>query len=77
MVNVEQATKPGVTYAHRRTKMTGMPDIKQARARRGHTQEQAAREIGVTIPTLSRWENGHRVPRGLSVKAILRYVAAK
>lgn len=34
------------------------------------TQEGFSRELGVTFVTVSRWENGHGVPKGLSLKAL-------
>jgi DNA-binding transcriptional regulator YiaG len=34
------------------------------------TQEGFARQIGVTFVTVNRWENGHGVPKGLSLKAL-------
>lgn len=52
-----------------------MPDTAQARARKGHTQEQAAREIGVSVMTVSRWERGKNMPTGLAKAAFLRYVS--
>jgi DNA-binding transcriptional regulator YiaG len=34
------------------------------------TQEEFARRLGVTFVTVSRWENGHGAPKGLSLKAL-------
>jgi len=44
--------------------------IAKLRARLDLTQEQFAHRLGVTVLTVSRWENGHRAPRGLSKKAL-------
>ncbi len=49
-------------------------DIKQLvqdlRGRTGLTQEQFAARIGVTFPTISRWENGHTKPSPLALRQI-------
>lgn len=37
--------------------------IRGAREEAGLTQSQVARAIGVLEPAVSRWENGHNVPR--------------
>ena len=42
------------------------------RKQKGLTQESFAYIIGVSFATLSRWENGHTVPRGLHRKVIER-----
>jgi DNA-binding transcriptional regulator YiaG len=34
------------------------------------TQEEFARRLGVIVTTVSRWENGHVTPRGLSIRAL-------
>ncbi|MGB9892556.1 XRE family transcriptional regulator [Thermodesulfovibrio yellowstonii] len=36
--------------------------IKQARIKKGLTQEELARRLGIAYPTLSKYENGHRIP---------------
>lgn len=36
--------------------------IKQARIKKGLTQEELARRLGISYPTLSKYENGHRIP---------------
>jgi len=47
----------------------------QIRATRGEeTQAEFARRVGCTIPTLSRWENGHRAPAAYYEKR-LRQIA--
>lgn len=38
-------------------------NIRAIRKARGMTQEQLARSVGVTTPTVSRWESGQVVPR--------------
>jgi putative transcriptional regulator len=34
------------------------------------TQEQLAGELGVTFPTVNRWENGHNQPSPMALKQI-------
>jgi len=36
--------------------------VKRIRQKRGLTQEQLARLVGVTFSTVNQWENGHRTP---------------
>mgnify|MGYP006300374341 FL=1 len=36
--------------------------VKTLRKRMGLTQEQFAKEVGVTFTTVNQWENGHRKP---------------
>lgn len=36
--------------------------VKGLRVRMGLTQEQFAKEVGVTFTTVNQWENGHRKP---------------
>lgn len=42
--------------------MEGAHPLRKWRSRRGLTQEDAAKELGLTEPTLSRYETGTRVP---------------
>ena len=58
---------------------TGQPDlcrlIQDLRERTGLTQEKFAARLGVTFPTINRWENGHTRPSPLAlrqVEALLR-----
>jgi transcriptional regulator with XRE-family HTH domain len=37
--------------------------IRDARERRGWTQQELADEVGVGVRTIGNWENGHRVSR--------------
>lgn len=37
--------------------------VRRLRARMGLTQEQFAREVGVTFSTINQWENGRRHPQ--------------
>ncbi|MEG4168787.1 MULTISPECIES: helix-turn-helix transcriptional regulator [unclassified Microcoleus] len=34
------------------------------------SQKKLADELGMTFPTINRWENGHATPSGLAVKQI-------
>jgi transcriptional regulator with XRE-family HTH domain len=49
--------------------------IKDLRQRRGLTQEQLARELGVTFSTVNQWENGHRRPQPFLHKRLLEIKA--
>jgi putative transcriptional regulator len=42
-------------------------DLRQAL---GLTQKQFATHLGVTFPTINRWENGHAMPSPLALKQI-------
>lgn len=54
--------------------MTGSRDItrlvRTLRERTGLTQEKFAAKLGVTFPTISRWENGRASPSPLALKQI-------
>jgi putative transcriptional regulator len=57
--------------------MTHTPDtIKALRLARGETQEQFAHAVGVTTPTVNRWENGHAAPSKHTAR-LLDALAAK
>ena len=40
----------------------------------GVLDKQAAKRIGVTHITMSKWRNGHTKPRGLYLKALMGYI---
>lgn len=40
------------------------------RRQRGLSQKQLGGQLGVVIETISRWENGHTVPRGRMLRRI-------
>lgn len=44
--------------------------IKEIRTRTGLTQEKLAAKLGVTFPTVNRWEQGHTRPSPLAVHRI-------
>jgi DNA-binding transcriptional regulator YiaG len=44
--------------------------VRQLRERTGLTQEQFAAKLGVTFPTINRWENGHAHPSPLALRQI-------
>lgn len=50
-------------------------EIAELRRRLNMTQEQFAREVGVTVGTVNRWENGHFNPSPLAAKAIKKLTA--
>ena len=44
--------------------------IRELRERTGLTQEKFAAKLGVTFPTINRWENGRARPSPLALKQI-------
>lgn len=44
--------------------------VRQLRTRLGLTQEKLAARLGVTFPTINRWENGRAKPSPLALKQI-------
>lgn len=44
--------------------------IRELRSRLGLTQEKMAARLGVTFPTINRWENGRSKPSPLALKQI-------
>ena len=44
--------------------------IKELRKHLGLTQTEFAEKIGVHLQTVSRWERGEMIPRGLALKAL-------
>ena len=58
----------------RRIAVTAEPDlgrlVRALRERLGLTQEKFAARLGVTFPTINRWENGRARPSPLAVKQI-------
>jgi putative transcriptional regulator len=54
--------------------MTSRTDVRtlvhELRSRTGLTQEKFAARLGVTFPTINRWENGHARPSPLALKQI-------
>lgn len=50
--------------------------MKKARRIRGHSQEGAARTIGVNWSTWWRWEHAQQQPKGLCYNALRDYILA-
>lgn len=54
--------------------MNAQPDvarlIRELRDRTGLTQEKFAAKLGVTFPTINRWENGRAKPSPLALEKI-------
>jgi len=48
--------------------------LREARIRLGLTQEEAARRLGVSVSTLSRWERGEHLPRSRPILERIREV---
>lgn len=53
---------------NRQTDMSRL--IRELRERTGLTQEKFAARIGVTFPTINRWENGRAKPSPLAMQKI-------
>ena len=54
--------------------------VREIRNRLGLTQERFAARLGVTLPTISRWENGRTKPSRLAllqVETLLREMGAE
>ena len=49
--------------------------IRELRSRLGLTQEKMAVRLGVTYPTINRWENGRAKPSPLALKQIENLLA--
>ena len=49
-------------------------DIQEIREKLKITQEDLARDLGVTVSTVNRWENGHTTPSRLATKTIQAYL---
>jgi transcriptional regulator with XRE-family HTH domain len=50
--------------------------VKSLRQRLGLTQEQLAREVGVTFGTVNQWENGHRRPQPFLLRRLVEMAAS-
>ena len=58
----------------------GLPDarrVKMLRTILKMTQEDLAHELGVTVSTVNRWENGHSRPQRLALRAMRELAAAR
>jgi putative transcriptional regulator len=44
--------------------------VRELRERTGLTQEKFAAKLGVTLPTVNRWENGKAKPSPLALKQV-------
>lgn len=53
--------------------MTFSEIIKSIRKQLGITQEQLAHELNVSFSTINRWENGHTVPKKLTIVCLIEY----
>ena len=49
-------------------------EIRKAREGAGLTQEALARELGVSLSAVCRWEQGVRSPTGLCLRAVERWL---
>ncbi len=57
-------------------KSTGLA-VRDLRLRVSMTQEQFAHELGVTLSTVNRWENGHSKPSRLARATIARFASSR
>lgn len=49
--------------------------IRELRTRLGLTQEKFAATLGVTLPTINRWENGRANPSPLAIRSLRELVS--
>ena len=47
---------------------------REARLKHGLTQHQVARHVGVSQPTIQRWETGQRNPRGAEARRYYEFL---
>jgi len=50
--------------------------IREVRGRLGLTQEKFAAKLGVTLPTINRWENGRTKPSPLALRTLREVVTS-
>lgn len=50
--------------------------IREVRTRLGLTQEKFAARLGVTLPSINRWENGRAKPSPLAMKNLRDVIAS-
>jgi len=51
-------------------------NIAKLRVKKGKTQERLSEEIGVSVPTLARWERGVSQPRASDIKTLCEALGA-
>ena len=49
--------------------------VREIRIRLGLTQEKLAAKLGVTLPTINRWENGRAKPSPLAIQSLRSLVS--
>ena len=50
--------------------------IREVRGRLGLTQEKFAARLGVTLPTINRWENGRTKPSPLAIQNLRELISS-
>ena len=50
--------------------------IRDIRERLGLTQEKFAAKLGVTLPTINRWENGRAEPSPMAIQNLRELIAS-
>ena len=50
--------------------------IREVRTRLGLTQEKFAARLGVTLPTINRWENGRTKPSPLAIQNLRSVISS-
>lgn len=63
--------KPGRPRLRRGPRGKIADALRSARAARGMSQPQAARELGISTSRLANWETGESRPRGLALRYLL------
>ena len=58
-----------IAYMNKITKIVGC-NIRKYRNKKGWTQEQLARELGISLNTVQRWESGKNKPSPLALEKL-------
>ena len=51
--------------------------LKAWRERKGFTQAEAAKHLGISVRTLQNWEIARNMPRGFGLNALLKAIAPR
>lgn len=51
--------------------------LKAWRERKGFTQSEAAKHLGISVRTLQNWEIERNMPRGFGLTALLKIIAPR
>lgn len=59
------------------TRETFAKKLQAWRERRGFTQQEAAKNLGISVRTLQNWEIARNMPRGFGLNALLLVIQEK